>query len=338
MSTSKALPRLTEAQIRELASPQSFERGDRYYRNGTIINPTRQGMEIWATCQGSERYEPRATLGKGGITASSCTCPYDWGGLCKHQVALLLTYVHQPEAFDEVPPLDELLATRSREDLVALVQRMVQRYPDLLALVELSAPRRSGDRIDLSTYKRQVQRALQKDEMEDIAAAVQVVSDAAVQLLDAGDWLNAGGLYQLLLEEITAAYDDMLREIDDDGAVCIVVQDAAEGLGLCLAKAPTSEVALRLEWLLALLEAEFKDLELGGIDFAAGATDAMLEQATEEEWAELEAEFGRRFSVAIAGDVRLWCGCWHDGHNSNRLSPLMQLFMNWEQMNSDRFC
>ncbi len=33
----KSLPKLTEAQVRKLASAQSFERGERYYRDGAII-------------------------------------------------------------------------------------------------------------------------------------------------------------------------------------------------------------------------------------------------------------------------------------------------------------
>lgn len=34
----ESLPRLTEAQIRELATEQSFERGDRYYHQEAIFN------------------------------------------------------------------------------------------------------------------------------------------------------------------------------------------------------------------------------------------------------------------------------------------------------------
>jgi uncharacterized Zn finger protein len=81
MSTTSTLPRLSEAQIRQLATAQSFERGDRYYRNGAIINPMRQGLELRADYQGSELYLCRATLSsKDGVTAASCTCEYDWGG------------------------------------------------------------------------------------------------------------------------------------------------------------------------------------------------------------------------------------------------------------------
>jgi uncharacterized Zn finger protein len=123
------LPRLTEAQVRKLASTQSFERGHSYYRSGAILEPVRQGMTLRAQCEGSEDepYEVSVTLEQHGIADVSCTCPYDWGGACKHLIALLLTYVHEPQAFRVIPPLQTLLAGSSRETLIALIGEMVQR-------------------------------------------------------------------------------------------------------------------------------------------------------------------------------------------------------------------
>jgi uncharacterized Zn finger protein len=113
--TQKNVPRLTEAQVRKLGSPQSFERGKNYYRDGAILEPVRQGLELRAQCAGSEYapYEVSATLAQHGIAAVACTCPYDHGGACKHIVALLLTYVHEPQTFHVIPPLETLLAGRS---------------------------------------------------------------------------------------------------------------------------------------------------------------------------------------------------------------------------------
>ncbi len=283
------VPHLTEAQVRNLATPQSFDRGKTYYRNRAIVNPTRQGMKLWADCRGSELYQTTAMLGgEDGITNATCTCPYDWGGLCKHQVALLLTYVHQPEAFEAIPPLAEMLASRSQEDLIALIEHMVQRHPDLLTLVERSAAPSLGTPIDLSTYRRQAKRALRRSEMEEIAEDLEMLCDTANELLQAGDWLNAGSLFQMLLEETTAAYNDELRDIDYDGAVGGLSQDFAEGLGQCLENGQDFNQQIREKWLQTLLAAVLKDLELGGIDFGAGAADALLEWATEEEWEWIE--------------------------------------------------
>lgn len=284
----ETLPHLAEANILPLATSQSFSRGDRYYHEGAILNPMRQGLTLWAECQGSELYRTRVTLSKDGIAAANCTCAYHGDGICKHQVALLLTYVRQPDSFHVTPPLEELLASRSREELIALIGQMVQRVPDLLSLVELSTASSQGQPIDISVYRRQAQRALRRDDMEEIAEDLEVLRDTAQQLLDSGDWLNAGALYQMLLEETTESYDDVLQSVDYDGEVAGLSQDFAEGLGQCLAQAQNLEIATREIWLTTLLDAELKDVEIGGIDYAAGATDHLLEQATDAEWAAIE--------------------------------------------------
>src|SRR5437763_14208792 len=104
------LPRLTEAQVRKLASGQSFERGEDYLRGGAILEPVSQGMELRTECAGSkaEPYQVSAVLSEEGIVETSCTCPYDWGGACKHSVALLLIYVRRPKAFRVVAPLEAM--------------------------------------------------------------------------------------------------------------------------------------------------------------------------------------------------------------------------------------
>lgn len=286
----ESLPRLTQAQIRELATEQSFERGELYYRQGAIFNAMRQGLELRADCQGSTIYHVQAKLNQQGLESSRCTCPYDWGGLCKHQVALLLTYIHDPQQFQVIPPMSELLAAHSREDLVALIGRMIQRHPELLYLVELSAPHPANQPMEMSTYRRKAQQALRREDPEEIAEGLQGLMEAAKHLLERGDWLNAGALYHLLLEELTVSYDYEMFEIDYDGDVACITQDAIAGLNQCLSKAQDLDAQVRRDWLTALFEAELKDLELGGIDFAAGASEALLAWATDEDWEWLEPQ------------------------------------------------
>ena len=42
------LPRLTEAHVRGLASEKSFERGQTYYRDGDVLEPVCQVLELRA--------------------------------------------------------------------------------------------------------------------------------------------------------------------------------------------------------------------------------------------------------------------------------------------------
>jgi uncharacterized Zn finger protein len=293
--TQEPLPRLTEAQVLQLANQQSFERGKSYYRDGAIVEPVRQGWALRAQCEGSddEPYVVSATLAPHGIAATSCTCPYDWGGACKHIVALLLTYVHEPHAFRVIPPLEILLADSSKEQLIALIGEMVQQQPELLSMVELAVATHqsrqspAGQRLDASAYRRQVRRAMQSENPDRIERELRAAGAAAARLAQAGDWLNAGAIYHVALDEAVRGYDDLVRSMDEDGDIASVIDELAQGLGESLQHSQ-ADAATRREWLAALLEAEFTDIEMGGIDLAPSAREAVLEHASAAEWQWLE--------------------------------------------------
>ena len=291
-------PRLTEAHVRRLASEQSFERGEEYYEAGAITDPVRQGMELRAECEGSQyqSYRVRATLTPDGIASAACSCPYDWGGACKHLVALLLTYVHEPGSFRSMESLEAMLESRSKEQLIALIGQMIQRDPNLLSLVELSEATLQGRPIDVSTYRRQVLHILGDDDPDDIELELQALGNTARGLKDAGDWLNAGAIYQVALSETVDRYEDWLQMMDEDGEICIVMDALAEGLGECLAQCgPDDEV--RRPWLETLLDAELTDTRIGGIDLAPSAWDALVEHATDDDWDWIEDEIRNQIAA-----------------------------------------
>src|SRR5919205_3624973 len=105
-----SLPPLNETLIRQHASAESFERGRDYYQQGAVLSLVLRGMVLTAQVEGSDRvpYVVRCTFDANGIAEAVCTCPYDWGGWCKHIVATCLAYIHHPEKVEERPPLDTL--------------------------------------------------------------------------------------------------------------------------------------------------------------------------------------------------------------------------------------
>src|ERR671939_147565 len=112
-----ASPPLTEAQVRALASPESFRRGREYSQQGAVEGPGHRGDRLEAEVAGSqyEPYQVTVTRGPAGVVTEGCTCPYDWGGACKHVVAALLAYLGDPDAVEERPPLASVLAPLNRE-------------------------------------------------------------------------------------------------------------------------------------------------------------------------------------------------------------------------------
>jgi hypothetical protein len=287
MKTEK-LPRLSEAQIKKLTDAGSFERGQRYFTIGSIIEPILQGNELRAQCAGSryEPYELSVTFNKQGVAEMDCSCPV--GGACKHLVALLLTVVRQPDVIQRVPPLKILLAERSREELVEIIGELVKREPKLVAVIELAnAGPKPGKPMNVVAYRNQARRAMSSESPQLIERELGALKQTAARLAKAGDLLNAGAIYAVALAEATRGYDYSVQEMDYDGDVMVLVDDMAEGLKDCLAQGEIGS-ATRREWLETLLEAYLKDIELGGTDFAPSAGDAVLELANDEEWAGIE--------------------------------------------------
>ena len=66
------------------------QRGRRYYRSGAVTKCTEEDGEVRAEVQGSENYRVRMEIDDDGTIGSHrCSCPYDYGEFCKHEVAVL---------------------------------------------------------------------------------------------------------------------------------------------------------------------------------------------------------------------------------------------------------
>jgi uncharacterized Zn finger protein len=287
-NTSEATPSLTEDDIRMLASAQSFERGVSYYHSGALFNARRVGNELRGHCHGSSYtpYRASAELGSSGITSAHCTCPYDWGGICKHIVTLLLTWIHTPDVFQSVAPSYERLSEKSEEELILLIQEMLKREPDLERLLDLPLQPDPGSPLDLDAFRRQIDFIL-LDEFPDpaeLAFEIVAIAETADRFAAEANWIATGAIYHLILSKIIPTYDQLY---DEDGDISSVVQQCAAGLGHCLTES-TPDPSTRQSWFDALLEAEFMNIQMGGIDLAYPAGEVLVEHATEEEWNRIE--------------------------------------------------
>lgn len=84
----------TRDDIRSLCTEQSFERGITYYDQDRILELDVDGREVTATVRGSSEYQVSAVI-KDESIRTSCSCPYDYAGDCKHIVAVLLAVEDQ---------------------------------------------------------------------------------------------------------------------------------------------------------------------------------------------------------------------------------------------------
>ena len=118
--------------ILKKVTEKSFARGEEYYDSGMVESVVQRGNSLFARVQGSEEdlYEVGLAFREGDFNAT-CTCPYDWGGYCKHVVAVLLTWIYDRELVSVRRPLEDLLSDLTMRDLRNLILRMVETEPGL---------------------------------------------------------------------------------------------------------------------------------------------------------------------------------------------------------------
>lgn len=326
------LPPLSEAQIRQHASAESFARGVDYERRGAVGPLVLRGNLLQAEVEGSayEPYRVTVSLDAGGVYAASCSCPYDWGGLCKHIVATLLVYIHAaPGAVAVRPPLAELLAGLDRGQLEGLLLRLAAQDAELIERIEalvaaappaaaalaaapepvegagLAAGRRTA--VDATAFRQQVRRIFRAERPDDymayasILANLEPLTEQIQAFLDGDDAQSALPLLEVLTDEYSEGwvdYDDSDGELggffDELGALW-----AAALLGANPKKAELKRWRERLEGWAASAE----EYGCEGLDIALQAAD----EGWSEPWIDAailgEAQPDRRPTSAYADEL-----------------------------------
>lgn len=270
---------INEAKLREWASSQSFTRGRSYFRNGMIQHTVRRGNMLIGSCAGSSGglYRIEVELNdQEELVSAMCSCPYDWGGICKHVVALVLTFIHEPERFTVQQATADSLMERSKEELVALIREMIAREPDLETLLDQPMPggETPPEPADLDAFRTELQSALTYYGGWGERTAEQTVysvARAAERFAAAGDWATAADIYAVIFEE-TLSEDSLMH--DDEGEFSLALSSAVEGMADCLS-ALVEDDERRLIVLNYLLDAFLFDMDMGGF----GMGESVLPEA-----------------------------------------------------------
>jgi uncharacterized Zn finger protein len=293
-------PNLTEATIRHLTTAQSFSRGQEYFLGGAVLEIELRGDTLLAEVEGSsyEPYQITIRLDVGGVLDAYCTCPYDWGGCCKHIVAALLAYVHRPEQVTERAPVASLLADLDRGALVGLLADLVATHPHLADWVETrvttlggqrqveteagTEPRQRQTDLDPKPFRRQVRSILRglgqmrpSEAYWATGGTVDQVREVLMQVqpfLEAGDGRNA----LVILEAVTDEYVAEWFEFDDsDGELGAFFDELGAVFAEALLSADLSS-SERREWAdkLTAWQNEIEDYGIDeGFDVAIAAAE-----------------------------------------------------------------
>ena len=285
--------KLTETQVRAWTGTGSFGRGYDYYTSKRVINLILVGTTLSGQCAGSAPapYHVEVALADDGIASASCTCPVGTGGRCKHVAALLLTWLHGAEPVRKGISLERSLNERSKEDLIQLILKLVQRDPDLAPLLEMPLPGRGQDRpaLDAALIRRQVRQIIDRMPQEwgaSYAAAGEVgrVVSEGDAYARAGDWGNAAVVYATVAQEILDDYESIYEE---EGEFLSEVGRCAQGLAACLDHIGDGES--RRAIVRSLFAMVRWDITSGGLGLSDDAEITLIDQTTAEERAEMAA-------------------------------------------------
>lgn len=282
--------RLTEADVVSWLGVSEVSKGRPYTQNS--VSYTRvQGNQLKAMCQGNapQPYRVEITVENGKITHGHCSCPVGSGGGCKHSAALLLVWVHSPERFSEIETLETNLQQKSKDELMRLITKMLDRYPDLETLVAM--PSSEAVSLDPTIIKRQLLKALEHSSYDrddyyhdygyglseaaqhDIMELIEV-SD---KTLNDGDSKSAFRAYWTIAEELIDICDEYE---DEEGNLSEIIGRAAEGIASAFHA--SSAEAEREEMLQALFDLYLWDCDYDS--YGQPVSEMILEYANPEEY------------------------------------------------------
>lgn len=171
----------------------------------------------------------------------------------------------------------------SKPALIALVQQMIRREPDLESLLSLplpgAAPRGAAKP---EQYRKQARAAMRRGSDEwgwqrDAADQMEAILDTGDAFLTAGDAASASGVFCGVIESI----EDEDLYADEEGEFIEVLNACAAGLGRCLAA--ETDAKRRESILQAMFDIYLRDLDMGGVGLGDDVPDEMMKHATPDE-------------------------------------------------------
>ncbi|RYE91431.1 MAG: hypothetical protein EOO37_00265 [Cytophagaceae bacterium] len=143
----------TKADLRTLAPRTIFDRGVSYYESGAVGRIKQKDNTYQAKVRGTDTYHAELTMLPKGPPDIYCDCPYDYGNVCKHGIALGLAVLDlvsaaaptlpapmpPPSSSSAAPTTQQLqkallaaLTRTSDKDKIAYLGQLLYQRPDLI--------------------------------------------------------------------------------------------------------------------------------------------------------------------------------------------------------------
>ena len=237
----------TIEQIRKLCTESSFERGIEYFRGGSVKGLEQFGNRITSVVEGTSDYEVTIRMDKEDIEAS-CTCPYDWGGYCKHIVATLLALSENYKKIkknreEKERRIEIILNNLSVDELKGFLTAEFEKNSSLRDHFTIYFSGKGSKIRSLHDYKKEINLLYREITGRHgfIEYGIEVdfsyIRDLADRYIKAGNLLEAATIYQALSEVIA---ENMEGVDDSDGYYGGEFAQAVEDFVNCINRAKLS--------------------------------------------------------------------------------------------------
>jgi len=207
--------KITQDMIKDSFSERTFYRGLDYYKNGYVIGPVILDNTLYARVIGSMEtpYEVKVFINDHEI-GTRCTCPV--GYKCKHAVALLLNWVHEPSSFTDSNKFITSLNSMSKHEIINIVKKIINHNPAIVCEYSINADERPQINIDAISSKIDwiVCEDLDYYHIWDAVHKLEEIRDIANRLMDKELYKNAAKIYLELITGCITAFD---QGADDSG-------------------------------------------------------------------------------------------------------------------------
>lgn len=230
--------------IRGLCTESSFERGLEYFQQGRVTDLKQFGKRIMATVAGTDDYKVTIHTDTEDIEAS-CTCPYDWGGYCKHIVATLIALSEdyrkvKRKGEKEEQKIEAILNNLFLDELRRFLMAEFEKNPSLREHFTIYFSGKGSKRRSIHDYKREINLLYREADGRHgyIEYGNEInfsyICDLADRYLRAGNPLEAASIYQALSEVIAK---NMENVDDSDGYYGGEFDQAIESFTACINEA-----------------------------------------------------------------------------------------------------
>ncbi len=180
--------------------------------------------------------------------------------------------------------IENILQQSDKAELISLVKRMLDRYPDLESLLPTTS--KQAPPVDPQIQRNRVDRVFRTagDDWEvasDIANDLLGIVETGDAFAQRQDYANARVVYDAVVSGVLEHYDEY-GDLDEDGELSDVVAACIDGLKDCLV-ASQDDSAMRAQILHTLFVIYRFDIGEGGIGFGDDAPGVMVQEATAAE-------------------------------------------------------